>query len=239
MKRDLSAAKHKRGIILSRYLLITIFVFLVSGCATTKAQRPQREFNFMEFTGLVSKQVKAYGDVALDYDLSDRNGENVHFTSCLQVDATSENDIVTSEYQLYKLLSIHCKAIRIYIEQGTQAKQSFFPEAITKELVAAFPAIAAPQVSKEEMADRLGKRLADDEPGLEVKIVDKNNADVLTSTDDITYTIIARSDFNQDGIEDLLVSMNWYVIDAFGKGAGLFILEKKSPTDPVTLTWRY
>jgi hypothetical protein len=239
MLMQASSTRHELVASLCQYVFIAIFMFSVIGCSTISMQKPQREFNFSEFTGLVSRESIDYAGVLLDYDLDDAKGKNVHFTSCLQVDGTSENDILTSEYTLYKLLSIHCKAIQIYIEKGTDARVSFFPQTIRKELVAAFPAVATPQVSKEAMAERLGKTLAIDEPGLKIKIVDKENADVLTSTDDITYTIMARADFNQDGIEELLVRMNWHVIDAFGKGADLFILEKKSPTDPIALTWRY
>jgi hypothetical protein len=219
--------------------LVIIVALFVVGCATANMQKPLREFNFQEFTGLVSKQVKTYKDVVLDYDLDDENGQNVHINSCLQVNATTEETILNSQYGWYKLLLINCQALKIFTEKGVRAKRSYFPKALNREIVDDFPAIAVPQVSNEPMVQQVGKTLATDELELEISIVDKNKAEVIISSDYINYCIMARADFNQDGLEDLLVRMGWHVRDAFGKGTDLFILEKKSPTDPVTLTWRY
>jgi len=86
---------------------------------------------------------------------------------------------------------------------------------------------------------RTGKTLKEHESFLDISIIDKNRAEVLTQTNEITFDIMARADFNGDGIEDLLVRTLWYVRDAFGKGTNLFILEKTSSTGPILLTWRY
>lgn len=51
-----------------------------------------------------------------------------------------------------------------------------------------------------------------------------------TSTDKLIYQVVARGDFNGDGIEDVLIRIDWHVIDAFGKGSKLVLITKLSPT---------
>ncbi len=222
-----------------KYLLCSILALMVANCASINARAPEREFNFEEFTGLVSKQAATYEDVVLDYDLDDEKGEKVHFASCLQVDSTDETSILASEYQLFNLLSIHCRAIGLYLEKGVQAKQSYFPAKLTKELLYSFPAAAGPRISKYSLEKRAGKTLKEYEPLLDISIIDDNTSEVLTQNHETTFDIMARADFNADGFEDLLVRILWHVRDAFGKGSDLFILEKTSSTGPVVLTWRY
>ncbi len=224
---------------MNKYLLCCIFTLLFTNCVSTNTMVPQRGFNFENFGGHVSKQVTNYEDVVLDWDFSDKKGQSIHFTSCVQVDSTSEESILTSEYHRFRILSIECNAVKLYIEKGVQAKRSYFPDKLTQELLYEFPAVVGPIVHKDYMEERVGKTLKEHESFLDILIIDKNRAEVLTQTDEITFDIMARADFNGDGIEDLLVRTLWYVRDAFGKGSNLFILEKISSTGPILLTWRY
>ncbi len=224
---------------MKKCIVLPLIVMIIGGCASADIKRPQREFNFNEFTGLVSKQVKAYEDVVLDYELDDTSGKTIHLKSCRQVDSIREDQILSSEYELYKILSHNCAAIKLYIEKGGPAKSSFFPERLTKELISEFPAVAGPRISRYSLEQRAGKTLKEYEPVFEVVSVDKNTVEVMTENYELTYLIMAKADFNVDGYEDLLVAVRWHVRDAFGKGADLFILEKKSLDYPITLTWRY
>ena len=222
-----------------KFLSCILLASFLLGCAVVKTRVPEREFNSQEFTGLVLSEVKDYKDAVLDYDLDNKKGEEVHFTNCLQVESIGEETILVSDYQLFKLLSINCKALKLYTEKGTQAKRSYFPEIMNEKLVAGWPAVVGPIINDEEMIRRQGKTLSEYETELKISIKDKNTVDVLTDYDDITYCIMARADFNSDGIEDLLVRMIWHVRDAFGKGSDLFIFEKTSHASPVSLTWRF
>lgn len=222
-----------------KFLSCILLAFFLLGCAVVKTRVPEREFNFQEFTGLVSTEISVYEDAVLNYEMNKKNGEVVHFTNCLQVESIGEDTIKTSQYQWYKLIMINCKALKLYTEKGTQAKRSYFPEIMNEKLVAGWPAVVGPIINDEEMIRRQGKTLSEYETELKISIKDKNTVDVLTDYDDITYCIMARADFNSDGIEDLLVRMIWHVRDAFGKGSDLFIFEKTSHASPVSLTWRF
>lgn len=204
---------------------------------TAHGAPPKRLFNKSEFVGLVSPNVTSYEGTVLNYDLQNPSGGNIHFTSCKQVEATKENEIVESQYSLFKLLLMNCLALQRY-SASVAAQRSFFPARLTKAIVAAFPATATARISDEDMVQRQGKTLAAYEKQFSVSIAGDGSAKVVTADDERAYVILARADFDNDGIEDLLVRVNWHARTAMGKGTDLFLLSKKSGSAPIIVTWR-
>ncbi len=224
---------------MKKTLLCSLFILLLVNCASTVAINPHREFYYDAFFDPVSKNTSDYKEIVIDNVLTLKNGEDIHFTNCLQIDSTDEESILMSQFYLLRLMKLRCSAIKLYLEKGIQAKKSFFPKKLTKELIMRFPATAGPIVSKFSLDDRKDKIMEEYEKIINISIKDDNTADVLTRTDEIEFRILARADFNNDGIEDLLVTNFWHIRNAFGKGSELFILEKRSATEPISLTWRY
>ncbi|MBT8339097.1 MAG: hypothetical protein KJP07_03705 [Desulfatitalea sp.] len=220
-------------------LIWLMLTFTIIGCATNFNKMVEPEFNWKEFTGLVSGKVDRYEDAVLDYGLDTMENGALHFRNCPQVEQTNEETIVESQYYFFKLLLRNCKALKLYCQEGQRARTSYFQKALTKDDIRQWPAVAGPVMNDEDMSRRQGKTLAAYETAFDVSIQGQNAIKLTTGTDHIMYYIMARYDFNQDGIEDLLVRMSWHVRDAFGKGTDLFILEKTSPTSPITLTWRF
>jgi hypothetical protein len=213
--------------------LVALLTFATFACASGSVSRT---FNTKEFTGLISVN-SGYLDATLDYELDGAKGRVVHFGNCRQVEATTEQEIESSQYSLFKLLSINCLALKRYSESGA-ARRSFFPARFTRKLVAAFPATAVPRISDEEMKLRSGKTLFAYEKNLRISIAADGSARVVTNDDEIAYVPMARADFDGDGVEDVLVRVDWHARKAFGEGSDLLLLSKDSASGAVVVAWR-
>jgi hypothetical protein len=211
-------------------------LLVVASCAQTGTP-PLRTFNATAFAGLTSSEVSRYEDVVLDYDLDSSTGRPVHFTTCSQVEDTSDRDIAASDYPLFKLLYANCVGLKRYL-QSRAAERTYFPWQVTPSLVEAFPAAAVPRMNDEDIARRQGKTLAAYDPSVRVSTGDDGSMHVATASDEIRYLVLGRADFTGDGTEDLLLRVDWHVRDAPGRGTDLFILEKTSEAAPIVVSWR-
>ncbi|MBI3562862.1 MAG: hypothetical protein HY080_14210 [Gammaproteobacteria bacterium] len=221
---------------------MNIRLFLISICLTTGGPALgggalQPYFNTQQFTGLASDQVMKYDDTLLDYDLDNANHKNIHFRTCRQVEATRDKDILASQYSLFKLLKTNCLALERFT-RARPASQGFLPDRLTKKWIDALPATAVPRMNDEDLRRRNGKRLSRYESQLRVVLADDGTANVTTKTDQLTYVIMARADFDGDGIEDMLLRIDWRALRAFGKGTDLVMITKTAAQSPVQLQWR-
>jgi hypothetical protein len=218
-------------------ILLLLVLFNISGLAFAEKLIP-KNFNSKQFGGLVSDNLKSYDSAVLDFELKGPDGQLIKFNSCKQVEESSENDIVPSQFYNYKQLVLNCIALKGYFE-SSEAKRTYFPPHLTKQIVSLFPASAAPVVSKEDLDSRIGKSLKEYSKELIVKNGRDGHLDVTTAEDDIRYSILAKADFDGDGIEDWFVQADSRGRDAFRHDSCLFILKKTSPSGKVELIKRY
>ncbi|WP_139309913.1 hypothetical protein [Teredinibacter haidensis] len=54
----------------------------------------------------------------------------------------------------------------------------------------------------------------------------------------ITYVVLARADFNNDGFEDIFLRLDWNITTAFGKGFDWIIVSKASANQLPTIVSR-
>lgn len=197
----------------------------------------KRSFDTAGFVGLVSMDLSSYEQTVLDYALDSPDGRGIQFKNCRQVESTRENEILASHYPLFRLLSMNCLGLKRFIA-STEARRSFFPARLTASDIAQFPATAMVPISSFDMAQRAGKTLSQYAGPLHVHVGTDGSINVLAGADDISYRVMARADFDQDGNEDLLVCVNWRARDAMGKGTDLVVLSKTSDAGSTTVSWR-
>lgn len=206
---------------------LSLFTFILVACSNLSADNFKPVFYPEYFTGLETENVVKYENAKLDYDLTNSNNKNIHFSSCPQVDAVKDDDVLTSEYHLLTMLRLNCNAMKKYTIAGS-ANKSFLAELIADKNINNLPATAYPYVNNYDKKTRAGKTLKSYQKKLIAKVSSDGTILVETETDNLIYNIISIGDFNGDKIQDALIRIDWHVISAFGKGSKLVLITKKT-----------
>lgn len=215
-------------------LLTVVMSSLLLGCATVRAAPPPYAFNGAAFVGLV----EAAGEHGrLDYVLDGVNGAELRFASCAEVAAT-EVAVREDQSTLFRLLRTNCQALARYAS-GRPARDSHLPDALTPVLVGALPSEALPAVGGQPAPPKAGERLKSAPHVADIEVLPGGRVRVLTRDDEIVYTLMAQGDFDGDGVQDMLLRLDWRARDAFGQGVELLQITRRTPGGPAELTWRF
>lgn len=213
---------------------LLLLTMAVSACTTPSGEPPTGYFNAEKFTGLVGMGSQGSNE-KLDYILESPGGGELHFASCVDVAGTQEERVVPHQFQLFRLLNYNCKALELY-RAGQPAEISHFPNGMSFEFIKQLPATAVPDLGGQTLEGRtgtLGQRedltLVSEQP---------NDVRVVFDAMDINYVLMARRDLDGDGLEDLLVRLDWAITDAFGDGFDLLMLSRLSEHGPITISQR-
>jgi hypothetical protein len=205
---------------------------LLIGCATVRAESPHA-FNVTAFAGLA--KLMPDGSERLDYVLDGANGGELRFSRCAQVASTDAVAVREDQTPLFQLLRANCQALARY-GAGHPARRSHLPETLTSALVRELPASALPVVGGQATSPA-GARV-DDAPGVNIEALPGGRVRVLTRTDDSVYTLMAQGDFDGDGVQDMLLRLDWRTRDAFGRGVDLLQITRRSAGGATELNWR-
>ncbi|PCJ11170.1 MAG: hypothetical protein COB04_19500 [Gammaproteobacteria bacterium] len=106
------------------------------------------------------------------------------------------------------------------------------------QFIKGLPGRSIPDLGGQSLDNRDGT-LIEIEHELEFLSVDEGAIEVALADDLVVrYLIMARADFNDDGVEDVLLRLDWYVSSAFGKGFDLLMLTKTAENSKLALIWR-
>lgn len=219
-------------------LTLTGYMFLVS-CVSIKQPEFSIErapfFNKNEFTGLKSLG-HDISSVRLDYTLDSVDSKELHFNSCIKVNAV--NKVQTDQYHLLRLIKANCIAVGYYFDAlkiGTVP--SFLPENLNEDFIRDLPAKAVPNLGGQSLKQQGILAQAKD-----IKVLSTNDTSTELSVGDnlvVNYHIIARGDFNNDGIEDMLLRLDWHISSAFGKGYNLLMITKTNKKTKPSIIFRW
>jgi hypothetical protein len=218
-------------------IYLIIFSLLAYACADNQPKHLQKTFNSEYFAGLDTSKNLYYTRATLDYELDKKSGRTVQFTSCQQVDDFNAETVVSSQYALFKMLSINCLALKKFNE-AKGAKISYLPENLDATTISSFPATAVPKMNEEDLTRRRGKILSGYESKLEFEKNPDGSIIATTSSDEMQYYLLATGDFNNDGIEDYALRVDFRTLNAFGSGSDFFIITRKSNDSPIEIIWR-
>ncbi|MBT0964041.1 hypothetical protein [Denitromonas iodatirespirans] len=218
-----------------RTCLLTVFMSSVLlGCAAVRAAPPLRAFNGAAFAGLV----EASGERGrLDYVLDGANGAELRFASCAEVAATEAAAVREDQFTLFRLLRTNCQALARYAD-SRPARDSHLPDALTPVLVGTLPSEVLPAVGGQPAPPKAGERLKSAPHVADIEALPGGRVRVLTRDDEIVYTLMAQGDFDGDGVQDMLLRLDWRARDAFGQGVELLQITRRTPGGPAELTWR-
>ncbi len=216
------------------YLLNTCVAALLLGCVAVRAEPPRHAFDETAFAGLAD--ATQLGRERLDYMLDGANGAELRLTRCAQVAETDEAAVREDQYPLLRLLRVNCEALARFA-MSRPARRSYLPEALTPALVSDLPSQALPAMGG-QVVPPVGGRLGALPGGASIEALLGGRVRVLTRSDDIVYTLMAQGDFDGDGLQDMLLRMDWHARDAFGHGVDLLQITRRSVGGPYESNWR-
>ena len=220
---------------LKTYTLISlIFLTTQSSCVFSKNKIPPN-IKKTSFSGISidknSKEIKLKDAI---YTVKPRIDNE--FTNCKEVINFSYEKIIPFEQFQFKALTALCIAVNKY-KNSNYSESSFFPSTLTNADIENLPALTTPYINSYEYNTRINKTIKQAHEKLTISNVNSRTK-ILTEEDELYIDVVARGDFNNDKIEDLLISSDWYARNAFGKHTDLVILSKESKDKPVTIIWR-
>lgn len=215
-------------------LLTAVVSSALLGCAAVRTAPPAQAFNAAAFAGLVDASGE---DGRLDYVLEGANGAALRFASCTEVDATAAAAVREDQHTVFRQLRTNCQALARHAS-GRPARDSHLPEALMPTLVGNLPSTALPDVGGQAMVSKAGERLKAVSGVADIEALPGGRVRVLTRGDDIVYTLMAQGDFDGDGVQDMLLRLDWRARDAFGRRVELLQITRYTAGGPVELTWR-
>ncbi len=220
-----------------RTLYITICLFIAACVNAENSFKPQ--ITQAAFPGFNFAKSDAYEAVKLtDYEFKSTTGPSVTFNSCPQVTAYNENNIAQFDFFRFRLLRVSCVAIQKSLLAAGYREQ-FLPGSLNTQLIERMPATAIPLLSKTQRQHVANKTMAEAFNSANMTIDNDGVIRVETADDEFYYTLLATGDFNNDGIGDMLVRVEWYARHAHGKHVDLLVLTQKSKKGPVSIVWRF
>ena len=214
-------------------LLVAIFLSTFQLACTAASNDIPPSLNKDAFSGFTISDQK----ILLEgYDFKNHDRKVIEFNSCKNTIDYDINDIASHDYFRFKLLLVACKAVNKY-RTAQNSSSTFFPAELDNKFYENLPALTTPFLSNTEFTQRENKSIQRAYKSL--KTTSKNNtATLITDDDEIYITVLARGDFNNDKIEDLLVTSEWYAKHAHGKHTELVVLTKTGKDAPIKIDWR-
>ena len=219
-------------------LLCSLLVFLALSACSGKNKSIAPTINVSEFDGISIKENQGYADLALSgYEFRNVDGKTIVYHTCPEATGAKESEIAEFEFFRYRLLLNSCQALKIY-QTAKASAASYFPVSFDATLVNEMPATSVPLLNKSQEVARIGKTVKS--YFVKGQLTQEKNGSVklITDDDEIRYTLLARGDFTNDGVEDLLVRSEWYARKANGKHVDLLLLTKAAKDKPTTIEWR-
>ncbi|MCW8128401.1 hypothetical protein [Microbulbifer halophilus] len=204
-----------------RCIFSLVATVLLLSCAAEEENSIEKSISTDQITGLTNLG-NSYQDVQLEYALDGRDGNLVKFSSCRDVDKTADDAIREDQYPLLTMLRANCKALELYFN-AQNASKSHLPEKITSDFVRNLPASATPNLGGDRDIS-VDKTLAETFPKIKATEIGTGNVQAQFDDLDINYIALARGDFDRDGVEDMLLRLDWQVTSAFGNGFDLLLV---------------
>ena len=190
-----------------------------------------------EFVGIPQGQTTIENVRLEGYEYKTANSELINFDSCIKAVQAGESQIAGYELFRFRLLLNSCYALEKYLS-AKPSNKNYFQQDFNGTSVKDFPAASVPLLNQEHKKNSLNKTLNQHLKIVEISTETNGSIKVLTEEDELYYSLMARGDFTNDGIEDLLVKSEWFARKARGKHVDLLILSKTDKDQPITIYWR-
>lgn len=224
--------------------LLLSFISLIA-CDTLKEKKEATSlfFNQKEFTESTSLSETAnfdqFSTITLNYSLEQVDGTELAYRSCEHVSTLNGETIAEKAYVYWQLLHVNCTVAKWFFE-AKKPIESYLNTDLSEQFFNLLPAQAIPDLGGQILEQRSGKTIGEYEKSLKIKARKENHISVVLEGGlAIDYDIMARGDFNNDGIEDIALRLNWSIIDAFGSGVSSLQITRTGIDQPISIIKRF
>ncbi len=175
-------------------------------------------------------------DLEFDQEFATPDDKVISFKNCLEVNENGAENIAVREYTFWIFLKANCAAVLRYYELPAKAV-SYWDDEYGFETVKTFPALVIPHISSSSL-DISPELLLGDQPGFNLVKEELHKVSIDYDDMDLDYVLISQGDFNRDGVQDLLVRLDWWIHGASGTGTDLIALTKLEKNSKPMILWR-
>jgi len=210
-----------------RMFLLFFITFILVACTKGNSE-PSRVIYDQSFHGItITNEEDEFEYNFLDAISFSMEKETIDFESCEGVGEFDASKLLDFDFYRFRLFFATCMALDWY-ESSDKSNRSSFSDPITISQVSSFPANVLPFLSESEHAERQGLSISEYGSSKELSEPVQNRFKLLLEDSEYFVTLLARADFDRDGVEDVLLRSEWYSQNSFGKHVDLVILSKSN-----------
>ena len=171
-----------------------------------------------------------------DIEFTAKDDTTIHLKDCLGVSVSGEH-VKLYEYERWLLLNAHCSAASVF-KLAPDESISYWTSSFDFEFLQHLPAYVQPFLGGQGLDIIPPKETLAEQPGFSLIEEHENSVRVDFDEMHIDYTLVAKGDFNRDGIEDIFIQLDYRVMTAFGAGSDWVVLTKLSKNSKPMILWR-
>lgn len=246
-------------------LIAGAFAFVsVSTAAHAQGSHPVKTFDGVDIDGKVSQSPAGWQDLLsahwkvededVSFDVQNKKGDKLHVDNCtalFKADQAGLTQPMHGSWKIYRAWAKNCYAVRA-LADAKAADQSFVDDfAMTEENVRALPVDLAFMVSNDDirhmkkirknggnLGDYIGKATVS--RGLKTGDGPSRYSVVRDQYGGVqALRLVARGDFDHDGVEDLMISTATSLTGGSYEAYGLYVVTRKKPDAPFELVQRF
>lgn len=171
------------------------------------------------------------------YSLDDVDGEDLGVTDCNALAALDRDKVAERDISYYLSYRADCMGATAYLA-GADATKSYLRGIDIIDVVPLLSATIRPRVSSDTDLSSTwdlgveGLTLAESEQDLSLNVISTNSVTAKLDIFEADYETIGLRDVNGDGIEDMILRLNYAVIQGSARGTKVFFLTRLSADAP-------
>ncbi|MBI5259005.1 MAG: hypothetical protein HY855_21045 [Burkholderiales bacterium] len=194
-------------------------------------------FQVRHVAGLTATVVEHDDDATLDIDFDRIGGGLARFTHCREVRAERLAQVQPSQATLARMLQLNCQALHRYVS-SRPAHRSLLPGRWSVAAVGSLPGPTLPRLVPAAAASAGTETLSHAVGRRRISVGADGVARVRSAELLALYHLLARADFDADGLEDWLLRIDWAALHGDARGSELVLVSRVRRGAPVQVLWR-
>ena len=168
------------------------------------------------------------------YDLENEEGKGFGIIDCDALAALDRDAVASRDFSHYLYYRADCMGATAYLA-GSDATVSFLRNLDIADIVPLLPATVKPELNSRSDPPAEGLTLGKLQQDLSLSAISKNSVTAKFDIFDADYEILGLRDVNEDGIEDMILRLNYAIVEASGRGTHVYFLTRQKADGPFEL----